>query len=218
MSKTYIKDPLQFKKKIQNIMGEIYDLFELAIEGDATNNVEELEKACFQLTSEYDRPTEFLQSFLDIIRMNYEPYILGTFFLNSNMSFLYDGIPEDKFELAYVSVVSKDNQEFSDFWREIVIPYIDKCGYDFDKALGVYAVVSTGVQRLGFEFLHEVSSELDSGFSVDEAIDLLRSYIKDDIKKSRKQIFAGYCLDSSLETKIRLSLWFFVPCDIYKIQ
>ena len=131
-----VSDAKQFAQKLQEIMQGIYDLLEITKEynleaiGENGGNryFEEDGKTCFQVTGQYDRPHEFLQSLLDVIHVNFEPYAMGTFLLNANMDFLYSRIPETPFTLGYVSITSKENNEdFEDFWNNSVLPYLIKC-------------------------------------------------------------------------------------------
>jgi hypothetical protein len=134
------------------------------------------------------------------------------------MCFLYDEIPESEFQLGYVSLTSKNDQKFSLFWENMFKPYIEKCGYDLNKTTAIYAVASTGEERYGVGFLDEISTTLDSGFYANEVFDLLASSINPNVNRPRKQIYSGYCFDSALDTKIRLSLWFFIRNNTYMIQ
>lgn len=214
-SKDNIESPAEFKEKLQDVMGSVYQLFELSKEqapstvneDGVTRHSEDAEKCCFEVSGKYDRPSEFLQAFLDIIRVNFEPHALGTFFLNSNMVFLYDGIPEYPFHLGYISMTSKSNQEFSSFWDEDVIPYILQCGYSVDDTSTIYAIVSTGDKRYGVGFMESIINKLNSGFSVDEAVGLLSTYINETMGRPEKDIYSGFCLDTSLGNKIRMSIW-----------
>lgn len=213
--KPNIKNPSEFKEKLQDVMKGIYELFELAKEYNLSPVSDNgairygERKTCFQVSAQYERPSEFLQAFLDIIRVNYEPAILGTFFLNSNMCFLYDGIPESSFQLAYASITSKQDKRFEAFWTEDVIPHIEKCGYVIEAASAVYAVVSTGEERYDIDFAVEVSNMLNSGFSPDESIGLLKASILENENQPIKEVYSGYCLDSALGRAIKVSLWIF---------
>ena len=180
--------------------------------------IEEYGKTCFQASSQFDRPTEFLQSLLDIIRVNYEPCVLGTFFLNSNMAFLYEEIPNFPFQLGYVSITSEENIDFFAFWHEIVIPYAKECGYNLDLASAIYAVASTGEDRYGIDYIDSILTTLDSGFSVDEAMTLLTTSIYETNSIVRKKVHTGYCLDPALGRKTRLSLWLFMRSSECTLQ
>ena len=216
----------KFKDKLQDVMEAIYDLLELTREHNlnpvSENGVmqymEECGKTCFQVSRQYDRPTEFLQTLLDIIRVNYEPHILGTYFLNSNLGFLYDEVPETPFQLAYASLTSMDDQKFSAFWNDRVIPYLDECGYNIKDSNAVYLVATTGDERYDLQIVGDIRETVGSGFSFDEGLKLIQSTLDPSISPPRKQYHTGYCFDPVLGNKIRLSIWFFSPKMEYSIQ
>lgn len=223
---TNIKLPSKYQQKLVEVMEGIYELFELSKEHNlepvsedgVTRYMEEYGKTCFQVSGQFDRPSEYLESLLDIIRVNYEPCVLGTFFLNSNMGFLYDAIPDKPFQLGYVTITSIPNKQFNSFWKEDVVPYIKKCGYSIEDASSIFAVASTGEENYGIDFIDNISTTLNSGFSVEEAVGLLAASLCESAEEPTKQIYSGYCLDSALENKIRLSLWLFINAHEHVIQ
>jgi hypothetical protein len=216
--KPNIKNSSEFKTKLKEIMHGIYEFLELTKEYNLNRFTEtgvqlyseKGGKTCFQVSAQFERPSEFLQAFLDIIRVNFEPAVMGTFFLNSNMCFLYDAIPESSFQLAYASITSKKDKKFEEFWIEDVMPHLKKHGYFMEEATAIYAVASTGKERYDLEFVEEISTVLGSGFSVDEAICLLKASLIENESPPIKKVYSGYCLDPALETSIRLSLWIFI--------
>ena len=225
-SKNNIKSPLKFKQKLDEVMDGIYDLMELSKEHDlaavSEGGVrcfdEEDGKTGFQVAGQFDRPSEYLQALLDIMRVQYEPNPLGTFFLNANIGFILEQIPEYSFQLGYISLTSNTDKSFSQFWDEDVMTYLDMCDYDINKASATYAVVSTGWQRYGYELSSEVSEKLDSGFSVEEGLTLISSAVNDNIEEPSKHIYAGFCPDEALGSQLRLSLWVFTNNKILSIQ
>jgi len=217
--KANIKNSSLFKEKLNNVMAEIYELFELAREHNlspvnedgVTRYLEKHGKTCFQVSGQYDRPAEFLQTILDIIKVNYEPDVLGTFFLNSNIGFLFDNIPKSSFQLAYASITSVNNKQFKAFWNEDVLPYLKGCGYIIEDATAIFIVASTGQKRYEPDFALEIMTALDSGFTPDEAFSSISSAIKGEGSTLlKKHTYSGYCLDPVLGKKIRLSLWMFM--------
>ena len=193
--------PDEFKDRLQEVMSALFRLMDTAKEREAGLE----QKTGFEASGQFERPHEFLQSLLDMARVSFEPEPPGTFFLNSNMDFLYDGIPSAPFRLGYASVLSEAGEPFAGFWKGNVALHIAKCGYDLDKATALYAAVTTGNERYGTEFITEVSAVLDCGFSASEALDLLAS------GNTEKTVHAGYCLDDAIGKRIRLSIWFFLP-------
>lgn len=213
-----IRNPVSFQEKLQCIMQDCYDLFELTKESDLSpvgddgviRYFEDSGKCGFQVSGQYERPSEFLQCLLDMIRVQYEPAFIGTFFLNSNIGFVYENMPKSSFQLGYLSLTSEAEKAFDQFWLEDVHPYITKCGYHFENAFSIFAVASTGPERYNLTFVTEIAKALQSSFSVEEALGLLKDDLLEDTDPPRKQAYSGYCLDEALGTRIRLSLWIFL--------
>lgn len=218
-----VNEPLKFQHKLDEVMDAIYELMELTKEQDlpAVDEEgvscfdEEDGKTGFQVAGQFNRPAELLQSLIDIIRVQYEPSPLGTFFLNSNIGFILDAVPEYPFQLGYLSITSNNNKSFNQFWDEDVLTHIEHCGYALNVASAVFVVASTW-QRYGYDFSSEVSEKLDSGFSLPEGRSLLSAFINENIKGPSKHIYAGFCPDEALDNKIRLSLWLFVEKAVTK--
>lgn len=232
MNKKNINSPLQFEEKLQDVMRGFYELFELSKEynlepisdNGTTVYSEETGKYCFQAARQFDRPSEYLECLLDIVRVNFEPCQLGSFFLNSNLCFLYDAIPDTPSQLGYVSLTSEPNKSFEQFWKEDVMPYIETCGYSFKDASSIFFVASTGKERYNLDFVGNTLATLESGFSTSEALDLIIGSIKktdedcETVKAPYKQFNSGFCLDASLGNKTRVSLWMFINPQEHSIQ
>ncbi len=213
-----------FRQKLMVVMQELHELFELSKEHDldpvsadgVTRYLEEDGKTGFHVTNQFARPSEFLESLLDIIRVNFDPCAPGTFFLNANMGLLYDAMPSEPFQLGYASMISAPGKPFAAFWKEDVVPYLKACGYDIDRARSVFAVASTGMDNYGVDFFNEVSTTLESGFSLHEAKELISSHVRDLANAPIKHIHAGYCMDAGLGSKMRLSFWLVITDHDYK--
>ena len=209
-----VKNTLLFSTKLQEILNGMYDFFELTFEKEypkETDGVVHIVdgKTYFQVADQYQRPHDFLQSLLDILRVIYEPEVLGTFSLNSNPSFLFDAIPEKPFQLAYGSFISKPHQSFKEFWSKNIIKSLEAYGYNKENATSLFVVVSAGEERYGFDLIFEVNETLEAGFSPEEAFGLIASSINKDVPKPAKNVHAGYCLVAELIEKLRVSLWMF---------
>lgn len=213
-----IKNPARFNQKLQEVMQGLYELFELSREHELSPVGEDgvvrydeaYGKTNFQVSGQFDRPSEFLQTLLDIVRVNFEPRVLGTFFLNSNIGLLHDATPGVPFQLGYVSIASAPNKPFGAFWEEDVVPYIKECGYSMEDASSIFAVASTGEGNYNFALVRSVTATLKSGFTVEEALQLIAAAANETDEEPAKRIHAGYCLDAALENKTRLSLWLFI--------
>lgn len=213
-----LKQPELFKEKLAEVMEGMYELFELAKEHDlervsesgVVRYDEQSGKTCFQVSRQFTRPSEYLESLLDLIRANFEPCVLGTFFLNANMGFLYDAIPDKAYQLGYISISSAPGKPFPSFWHDDVVPYIKKCGYSLDEASHIFAVASTGEENYGVGFVDNICTTLNAGFSVEQALALISASRPVTSGQPDGEIHCGFCLDSSLGKKIRMSLWLFI--------
>lgn len=81
-----------FKDSFQNLIYAGRSFMELTKAEDAAekngSDVDFYDSA--YLTQSHERPDEYIQAFLDIIRVEFEPNLLGTFFLNANVCFIYN--------------------------------------------------------------------------------------------------------------------------------
>lgn len=67
-TKTNVKEPAQFKEKLTDLMGSIYELLELSKERNlkpvsddgCTNYMEQNGKTCVQVAGQFNRPSEYL--------------------------------------------------------------------------------------------------------------------------------------------------------------
>lgn len=213
-----VPDPAAFAGTLSGLMERLYELFELTREqalapvSDAGVMVytEQTGKTCFQVAGQYERPSEFLQALLDMLRVTYEPWPLGTFLLNANPGFITEAIPDQPFRLGYASLVSDPGESFSGFWQDKVRPALTGHGYPIERARAVFAVVSTGPARYGFELAGEAGPALGAGFSAGEALTLIASAAGGQGAAPVKPVHAGYCLAEELEDRLRVSVWLFL--------
>ena len=221
-----IKSSDKFRQKLLQVMDGIYDLMELSKEFNLEPTTEdgcivyteEDGKTCFQVSGQFDRPSEYLEALLDLVRVNFEPCAIGTFFLNSNMCFLYEAIPDAPFQLGYVSITSESDKPFGSFWIEEIVPYINRCGYSLGDASSIFAIASMGKEKYDIPFISDVLKTLNAGFSADEAFALIMSSVDSTNKEPTKRTYAGFCLDAALGRRTRLSLWLFMNPETPMIQ
>jgi hypothetical protein len=213
-------DPGKFKETLNALMMSTYLIFEIArdhelppiSEDGCRTYFEESGKTGFQVAGQFDRPEEFFQTLLDMIRVQFEPATYFTLLLNSNIVFMLENVPEHEFQLGYVSIVSADNQDFRDFWENRVRPHLNNCGYDMENVSSVFAVATTGKERYyNPEFILEIEEILPSMFQTDEVVEMIRSLLTSGNYSKKRNNYCGYCLDSALENRTRLSMWLFLP-------
>lgn len=69
--KNNVKSPIKFQEKLQEVIEGIYEQFELSKENNlepvsengVTRYMEKRGKTCFQVSGQFDRPSEYLQTY-----------------------------------------------------------------------------------------------------------------------------------------------------------
>ena len=213
-----IINPSDFFDSFNKIMQSLYNNFELCrekelqqYENGCRSYDEESGKCAFQVAGQFDRPREFLDALIDIIRVIYDPHPLGTLLLNSNPAFIREAIPHFPFTLGYVSVIGSSDESFESMWRRKVTSELANNNYDLGKVSTAFIVVAGSSKRNGFELLEDVFRVTQSGFSIDEVLHLFAaaSNIITD-KPKIKDIYAGTVFDEGLDNRLRISLWLFI--------
>lgn len=157
------------------------------------------------------RAGDFLQSYLDILRVIYEPAPLAPFSLNGCPDIISDHIPDSAFRFGYGSFVSDPASSFTDFYEFSVLPTLQQYGYDQDKICSAFFAVSVGRERYNLTEMSEVLSVLKAQAQVQvqaNNVELHSSFFNQDQGVSDR-VFAGMAMDSSLDARCRLSVWAF---------
>ena len=198
-----------FQKALQQVFDSIENFMELTRESEypmvtkdgVQTYLEETGKYPFQVAEQFQRPSEYLRCLLDMVQANFEPDILGTFFLNSNMSFLYESLPSKPFSLGYLSLIKSTDEDWEQFRNGTYSNKIKDCGYVEQDIKGTFLVVSAGKQY-SIELIEDVSAVFNSNLDTNEVIAALRG------QSVQRQLYVGYCQDKSLDQDIRVSAWF----------
>lgn len=161
----------------------------------------------FQATEGVDRPAEFLQCLLDVIRVNFDPHAPGTLFLNSNMDLIAEGIPHDAFHLAYGSLVSGPKAGLESFWESEVLTHLNANGCDLTEAHALYVIITTGPER--FE-----SALVDAAGA---ALERTAGHDRRQAGEGGIESF-GFCVDPVLGDRLRVSVWAFTPATVRSPQ
>lgn len=196
-----LTQPLQFQNTLTNLHNNLWQLFELARENEHVTDC----KTAFHVSGQYDRPDEFLQCLLDMVRVMFEPYPLGTFFLNANLDFLTSAISDKSGRLGYLSAISEEGESIESFWESRIATRLDELDYSVRDST-LIAMCSTGPDRYNLDLICEVGDFLEANFSVDDALALMSKEIKQTAQPSRAA-YAGYSPDYALGNRLRLSLW-----------
>ena len=199
----------KFQKALQQVFDSIESFMELTRESEypmvtedgVQTYLEDTGKYPFQVADQFQRPNEYLRCLLDIVQANFEPDILGTFFLNSNMDFLFDSLPSDPFALGYLSMIKSEEESWDNFLEVSVANKFKEYGYLGKPIKSTFVVVSAD-EKFSFDLVEETDRAFDSGFRVDEALALLRG------QADHKPYYVGYCHDKSLIDNVRVTYWY----------
>ena len=154
---------------------------------------------------------DFLQSYLDMLRVIYEPAPLAPFSLNGNPEIISDHIPDSAFRFGYGSFVSDQASSFADFYEFNVLPTLRQYGYEQEKVCSAFFAVSMGRERYNMTEMSEVLSVLKVQPQADN-VELLSSYINLN-KDVSERVFTGMAMDTALDARCRLSVWVFCKQD-----
>jgi hypothetical protein len=212
-----IIEPVLFGEQLGKIFAAIYGLFEqarentlLAEEDGVIRYFEEGGKCLFQVAGQFKRPGDFLQCFLDMLRIMFEPNPPGTWLLNSNSDFILEEIGGNGFQLGYITGVSAPSEQLSDFYSRVIEPQMQENSYVLESAFATYAFITSG-DKWTMKKVSEISSFFDSGFSVDDAVQTLANGMNGKGVSKRNRSFAGFSSDKALGKSMRFSMWIFLP-------
>jgi hypothetical protein len=171
-----------------------------------------LQRHAFELMAEQSRPDEYLQCYLDLLRVLYEPCPPGSMLLNSNWDLLYEAVPTATFELGYLSVLGTPgasiDQVIGDSKRQAA-----KNGYDLVTPHAVFPCICVGAWVQSGLLLDEVREAWGGGFLPDDVLNVI-SNTADGLSPAEMTPIshAGVCLDKNLaENQVRLSVLMFLP-------
>ena len=73
-----LNNPNEYVNALRKVVEGLYEVFDLAAE--RPYDPDDSDKPLFGVSSQFDRPNEFLQTLLDMLRVFFEPDPPGTFF------------------------------------------------------------------------------------------------------------------------------------------
>lgn len=201
----HVKDsPLEF---VEGFKGQIsaLDNFFRAVSQDQLGQNETGIKL-----SRMGRAEDFLQSYLDMLRIIYEPAPLAPFFLNGNPGLIADHIPDSEFRFGYGSFVSEPASNFADFFTNNVMSTLRQYGYDQTKICSAFYAVSVGRARYNMTEMSEVLATLKVKPRASESGNvIMHSSFINELDVVNDNVFTGMALDSSLDDRCRVSVWVF---------
>ena len=166
------------------------------IDGNSLYNEGETPLA-FQAAWQYERPQEFQQSLMDILRVVFDPNPPGTFMLNANYGLLEEAVPDTPFRLAYLSELGRPGESVQALKSRAIDPRCQALGFE---------------QGIGPMF----GTLFDAGFSVKQALSGMAQELGAaavDPASDGPICHLGYSIDPALADRFRVSLWRFVPRD-----
>ncbi|WP_415892538.1 hypothetical protein ACMXYN_15045 [Neptuniibacter sp. PT8_73] len=199
-------DFLNAMDKIDTGFRELMDLLKEHDFPEVSNGVRhyyvEDGKLPFHEAQQFDRPDEFLQALLDMLKVQFEPWPIGTFFLNSNvMAYLAGTIEQRSFSFNYASITSESKAGFTGFWLTVVEPYLNKLDIPFSDGQ-FFVVVTVGSCNYTLSLVEEVDSVLGSGISLASAVKAVVG-----AGNEAQNIVCGYALEEGLDSSMRVSVW-----------
>lgn len=200
------------------LIENLYELFELTRENELISIVDEVElnskgteKLCFEVASQFNRPHEFFQALLDVIRIIFEPNIMSTTILNSNPCLLFEEIPVTPFRLGYLSSVSEEDEALSDFYARVIKTQMSETGFDAESAGALFIMITVGCKYYKIKFMRESVKFFDAGMSIDTLMGNISAIIQDRKFEKSGGAVIGFSEDAALRGKIRISMWMFIP-------
>jgi hypothetical protein len=208
----YILHPSEFGDQFAAVAASLARM--LGQCGTATSGADSTEQCCFELTGRQERPLEFLQSTLDLLRVLYEPFTPGTFQLNSNWDLVRDSVPAQPFRLGYASVLGEPDETIASMAQGCVARRLCALGYVLDGALATFVSVSAGLARFDkpLNLMREVQAAFGAGFTAAQVLAQIEDVSAGvGIVRAEGCVHAGLARDEALERRLRVSLWTFLP-------
>lgn len=157
----------------------------------------------------YDSESEeFLRVLLDLLQVINYGYPPSTFELNINSCFLFDKLPasDQHIELHYATVVGDEGEDFESVYANKLLPRCREKGFVLAECSTVYYLIGSG-EGINFDFMRNAERVINSGFSVDEVLELFKAEVRGEPESFTKEAYAGYLVDPSLENRVRVSVW-----------
>lgn len=211
-----VPDPRRLADALNQVITGFRDFLEAARESEWPRVTEsgcvtydlETGKCGFQVANQFERPAEFMQCLMDMLRVHYEPELFGTFFLNANIGFALQLLPESPFRLGYASQVSQYGKAFPDFWKNDILPSLEQFGYAIESASGLFVVVSSPRERLDMDAVGTIMEATGAGFKIEDVISEMAAAVAQSSESSSlPTIHAGFVADDALESRWRVSVW-----------
>lgn len=209
-----LENPQDFVAAFRQAIAGLYQVFDLAAE--QPYNPDDYDKPLCGVSSQFDRPDEFLQTLLDMMRIFFEPDPPGTLYLNANPCFLYEALSDKSIQLGYASILGDPGESFSSMLHEKIFPRLEELGYRQDTYASAYFAICRGPGqggkiKFGDDLICESTMALRANISVDAAWEGLYSAIKEESPAFVQRNYVGLSFDQSLGDRLRVSIWLIIP-------
>lgn len=199
-----VHEPIQFRAFFEALIASTNGLLQTTARRPAD--------MCFQLAASRERPYEFMQCLLDLIRVLYEPNPPGTLHLNSNWDLFAEAVPDKRFKLDYVTVTGAPGQELQSLLDQRLQPRMRELGQDLRSADAAFICGAVGPElwKTSSRFMSGVCEAFDAGWKVGTLMEAFEATASGDDAPAGPSVLAGAALDEGLAGRqIRLSLWLF---------
>jgi hypothetical protein len=213
-----IRHPARFRQQLELAMCAITQLFAQCEPAAATgaDRIEDDDLFGFRVVGQQQRPAEFLQCWLDMVRVLFEPAPPGTMFLNSNWDLITAAVPGAPFRLEYLSVSGSAEGGVAAFIERSVEPRAAELGCSLSEAEACFTALCVGEELFErrVSLNKELQRALGAGFTVDGAMRAISqaAHGSDAALAAERQVHAGVTLDRQLRAGgMRISAWLFLP-------
>jgi hypothetical protein len=161
---------------------------------------------------------EFLIVLFDFLHVAWRRCPPFSFILNGNGGFLLDQLPDSdhSMSLHWARVTGDEQESFESIYRNKLPSQCHERGFDLSDCASIYYLVGTGEECIEPDFIAAVQKITNSGFTVDEAVDLLKAEARGEPETFTKQVFAGFLHDPSLQNRYCVSVLALAPLPSVK--
>ncbi|MES2979770.1 MAG: hypothetical protein V4731_15205 [Pseudomonadota bacterium] len=217
----FIHDGNAFRQSFEATALAVTDLFSLCGPSlDAGPLGEGDDRFGFSVTGRQQRPAEFLQAWLDLMRVTFEPSPPGTMFLNSNWDFVSANVPAGPFALGYLSVLGEEGEDVAVVAQRCIGSRMRELGYGFERAQATFVSVVFGEQLRGrkLRVCRQAQEVFGGGFRLEAAMAAIESVaLGQGYEASAGDVFVGTAYDASIPAdRLRISVWMYSEISAVK--
>lgn len=209
-----VQDPDKFLQNFAAVNDAVYAFMDTVVDEGCKAAPDllfgEEHKPCYQVARQVERPEEFREALLDMLRVTFATKMFGNLLLNSNPLFFYQSIPQKPFTLGYISVLSDPGEGFPQLWERSVVPKFQQYNYSLDRTTSLFISVAGSFERMTVDVLNGVCEVTQAGFSVEDVFENIVGSVKGVDVPLRSEVYSGYVWDNNLFDRLRVSLWLII--------